>query len=42
MDYRLIFALVIIGLALVEAGDTLGLGRPWGRTALVRHIPILK
>lgn len=42
MDYRLIYALVIIGLALVEAGDTLGFGRPWGRTALVRRVPILK
>ncbi len=42
MDYRLIYALLIIGLALVEAGDTLGFGRPWGRTALVRRVPILR
>jgi thiosulfate dehydrogenase [quinone] large subunit len=42
MDYRLIFALLIIGLALEGAGDTLGLGRWWGRTRLVRRFPALK
>jgi thiosulfate dehydrogenase [quinone] large subunit len=42
VDYQLVFALLIIGLALVGAGDTLGFGRPRGRTALVRRFPILK
>jgi thiosulfate dehydrogenase [quinone] large subunit len=42
MDYRLIYALLLIGLALTNAGDTLGLGRWWGRTRLVRRFPLLK
>ncbi|GLX11350.1 DoxX family membrane protein [Microbispora sp. NBRC 16548] len=42
MDYRLVYALVIVGLALVNAGDTLGFGRWWGNTALVRRYPFLR
>lgn len=42
MDYRLIYALLIIGLALTGAGDTFGLGRWWGRTSLVRRFPVLR
>jgi thiosulfate dehydrogenase (quinone) large subunit len=42
MDYRLIYALLLIGLALQDAGDTLGLGRWWGRTRIVRRFPVLK
>ncbi|MEU5882452.1 hypothetical protein [Spirillospora sp. NPDC047279] len=42
MDDHLIYALVIIGLALVSAGNTLGLGRWWGETALVKRLPFLK
>jgi thiosulfate dehydrogenase [quinone] large subunit len=42
MDYRLVYALLLIGLALENAGDTLGLGRWWGRTRLVRRAPMLK
>ncbi|MFI6520938.1 hypothetical protein ACIBF1_35660 [Spirillospora sp. NPDC050679] len=42
MDDHLIYAVVLAGLALVGAGDTLGLGRWWGRTALVRKLPVLK
>lgn len=42
VDYRLLFALLIIGLALEHAGDTLGLGRWWGRSRLVRRFPILR
>ncbi len=41
-DYRLIFALLIIGLALERAGDTLGLGKWWRRTRLVRRLPVLQ
>jgi thiosulfate dehydrogenase [quinone] large subunit len=42
MDDHLIYALVLIGVALVGAGDALGLGRWWGGTDLVRSLPILK
>lgn len=42
MDDHIIYALVLIGLALVKAGDTLGLGRWWGQTALVRRFPALR
>jgi len=42
LDDHIIYALVLIGLALVKAGDTLGLGAMWERTALVRRFPILK
>jgi len=42
MDDHLIYAIVIVGLALVSAGDTIGLGRWWGGTRLVRRLPILK
>lgn len=42
MDDHLIYAIVLIGLALVAAGETLGLGRMWGRTGLVQRFPILK
>ncbi|MGV9595272.1 hypothetical protein ACWDR1_01250 [Streptosporangium sandarakinum] len=42
LDEHLIYAVVIIGLALAGAGETLGLGRWWGNTALVRRLPILR
>jgi uncharacterized membrane protein YphA (DoxX/SURF4 family) len=42
MDDHLVYALLIVGLALVSAGDTLGLGRWWARTPLVKRLPILK
>ncbi|MFD0899179.1 hypothetical protein [Actinomadura sediminis] len=42
MDDHLIYAVLAIGLALVSAGDTLGLGRWWAETPLVRRFPILK
>ena len=41
MDNHLIYALALIGLALVGAGNTLGLGRWWTQTALVRRFPWL-
>ncbi|MFF7560775.1 hypothetical protein ACFZB4_12430 [Streptomyces pseudovenezuelae] len=34
-DYHLVYALVLIALAVVSAGDTLGLGRLWSRLPLV-------
>ncbi|MGI8332613.1 hypothetical protein ACRYCC_21895 [Actinomadura scrupuli] len=42
MDDHLIYALVLIGLALTGAGHALGLGRWWNSTALVRRFPALK
>jgi thiosulfate dehydrogenase [quinone] large subunit len=36
MDDHLVYAVVLIGLALVRAGDTLGLGRWWSSTGVVR------
>jgi thiosulfate dehydrogenase [quinone] large subunit len=42
MDDHIIYALVLAGLALVSAGNTLGLGKWWGNTKLVRSHPILK
>ncbi|MFG2090544.1 hypothetical protein [Spirillospora sp. NPDC048824] len=42
MDDHLIYAIVIVGLALVSAGDTLGLGRWWGETRLVKRFPFVK
>jgi thiosulfate dehydrogenase [quinone] large subunit len=42
MDDHLIYAVVLIGLAVVGAGDALGLGRWWRDTGLVRSRPILK
>lgn len=41
MDDHLIYAIVMIGLALAGAGRTLGLGRWWERTTLVRRFPWL-
>jgi thiosulfate dehydrogenase [quinone] large subunit len=37
MDDHLIYAAVLVVLALLGAGNTLGLGRAWSRTALVRR-----
>jgi thiosulfate dehydrogenase (quinone) large subunit len=42
LDYHLVYALVLIGLAIVNAGDTVGFGRPWSRTGLVRAMPALR
>ena len=41
MDNHIIYALVLIGLALVSAGNTLGLGRWWTQTPLVHRFPWL-
>ncbi len=41
MDDHIIYALVLIGLALVGAGNTLGLGRWWANTSLVQRFPWL-
>jgi thiosulfate dehydrogenase [quinone] large subunit len=42
MDEHLVYAVVLIGLAATHAGDTLGAGRTWARTQLVRRHPVLR
>jgi thiosulfate dehydrogenase [quinone] large subunit len=42
MDDHLIYAGTLILITLLNAGETLGLGRIWARTALVRKAPWLK
>ncbi|GAT69838.1 membrane protein [Planomonospora sphaerica] len=42
MDDHIVYAIVLIGLAAAHAGDTLGIGTWWGKTALVKRFPILK
>ena len=42
MDYHLIYALVLVVLALTAAGKTLGLGRRWERIPLVTRHGFLK
>jgi thiosulfate dehydrogenase [quinone] large subunit len=37
MDDHVIYALVLAGLALIGAGNTLGLGRWWTQTSLVKR-----
>ena len=40
LDQHLIYALVLIGLAVTKAGDTLGLGKWWAK--LVNNSPVLQ
>ena len=42
MDDHLVYAIVLVGLALAGAGRTLGLGRRWEKTPIVQRFPILK
>ncbi|GAB3711024.1 hypothetical protein [Nocardiopsis oceani] len=42
MDDHIVYALVLVGLALVRSGDTLGLGHWWGSTAPVKRFPLLR
>ena len=42
VDDHIVCALVLVGLALVRSGETLGLGRRWGSTSLVRRVPALR
>jgi thiosulfate dehydrogenase [quinone] large subunit len=41
MDNHIVYALVLLGLAIVGAGNTLGLGHWWTQTSLVRRFPWL-
>lgn len=42
MDDHIVYALVLVALALVGAGKTLGLGAAWERIGLVRRYSVLK
>ena len=42
MDDHLIYAGVLVLLALTAAGDTLGLGKAWSRLPIVQRLPWLK
>jgi thiosulfate dehydrogenase [quinone] large subunit len=42
MDDHLIYAGVLVGLALIGAGNTLGFGKFWSNLALVKRLPWLK
>ena len=42
MDDHIIYAIVLIGLALAGAGRTLGFGARWAKTSVVQRFPILK
>ncbi|GAA4562821.1 hypothetical protein [Planotetraspora kaengkrachanensis] len=41
LDEHIVYAVVLLGLALTRAGDTLGVGGWWRNTAIVRRFPIL-
>jgi thiosulfate dehydrogenase [quinone] large subunit len=42
MDDHLVYAVVLVGLALIGAGNTLGLGKLWSNAELVKRNPWLK
>lgn len=42
MDDHIVYALVLVSLALTGAGYTLGLGRAWDRLPIVRRFPVLR
>ena len=42
LDDHLIYAMVLIGLAAIHAGDVWGLGKQWASTSLVGKYPILR
>lgn len=41
LDDHLVYAGVLVGLALMHAGDTLGLGKAWRRLSIVKRFPFL-
>jgi thiosulfate dehydrogenase (quinone) large subunit len=42
MDDHLVYAVVLVALAIFGAGRVIGLGRPWERLPLVQRLPFLK
>jgi thiosulfate dehydrogenase [quinone] large subunit len=41
VDYHIIYALVLVALAVLSAGDTWGAGARWRQLPLVRRLPWL-
>ena len=41
LDDHLVYAMVLAGLALTHAGDTVGLGRRWSQMDIVKRFPAL-
>ena len=42
MDDHLVYAVTIAGLALMHAGDTIGLGKIWSKFSVVKRLPFLQ
>jgi thiosulfate dehydrogenase [quinone] large subunit len=42
LDDHIIYAVIMVGLIVVESGRHLGLGNMWAKTRLVRNYPILE
>jgi thiosulfate dehydrogenase [quinone] large subunit len=42
LDDHLVYALVLVGLAVAGAGRTWGLGRTWERLSIMRRFPVLR
>lgn len=42
VDDHIVYALVLVGLAMANAGETIGFGRRWSQLALVRRYPVLQ
>jgi len=42
VDDHVVYALVLVGLAMAKAGETLGFGKAWSRLALVKRYPALE
>lgn len=42
MDDHIVYAIMLAGLALADAGNTLGIGRWWSTIPVVQRYPILK
>jgi thiosulfate dehydrogenase [quinone] large subunit len=42
LDDHVIYSIVLLGLAEVNAGDTFGVGRRWSKTPVVERYPILR
>ena len=42
MDDHIVYAIVLVALAIYGAGRTLGLGRAWENLSIVKRLPFLK
>lgn len=42
VDYHIVYALVLVGLAMANAGRTLGFGHSWSQLAIVKRYPLLE